>query len=118
MAGSGSWYSLVGRASSRAGSSAASRHRNPQGVPLLGSDLHSAAAFLCCIVRFFPKADQCLILSAFSLLCISVHGSQAAPVIVITNLPAFGSTNDLGGVALNSDPAAHSVAVFINVPDS
>lgn len=40
----------------------------------------------------------------------------AAPSIVITNLPPYGSTNNLGGVVLNAPPAACSVAVFIYVP--
>ena len=36
--------------------------------------------------------------------------------ILITNLPAYGSTDNLGGVVLGADPAACRVAVFINVP--
>ena len=46
-----------------------------------------------------------------------VCASAAAPAVVITNLPAYGSTNDLGGVIVNASPAACSVAVFIYVPD-
>ena len=42
--------------------------------------------------------------------------SQAAPVIIITNLPAYGSTNDLSGVVLNVAPAVYAVAAFIYVP--
>jgi hypothetical protein len=40
----------------------------------------------------------------------------AAPSIIITNLPPYGSTNNLGGMVLNASPAACSVAVFIYVP--
>src|SRR5882724_3505923 len=43
-------------------------------------------------------------------------GAGAAPVIIITNLPAYGSTNDLAGVVANVNPAACSVALFIYVP--
>ena len=38
------------------------------------------------------------------------------PGIVITNVPAYGSSNDLAGVVLGADPTASRVAVFINVP--
>lgn len=41
---------------------------------------------------------------------------QATPGILITNLPAYGSTDNLGGVVLGADPAKCRVAVFINVP--
>jgi hypothetical protein len=41
---------------------------------------------------------------------------NAAPTIVITNLPAYGSFNNLGGLVLNANPAACAVAVFIYVP--
>ena len=40
----------------------------------------------------------------------------AAPAVIITNLPTYGSTSDLGGVIVNASPAACSVAVFIYVP--
>ena len=47
----------------------------------------------------------------------SVDCSRAAvPSILITNLPAYGSTNDLGGKVLNANPATQAVAVFIYVP--
>ncbi len=42
--------------------------------------------------------------------------SPAEPAIVLTNLPLYGSTGDLGGVVLNASPTACSVAVFIDVP--
>ena len=42
--------------------------------------------------------------------------AQAAPTIIITNLPAYGSTANLGGVVLNATAGAYSVAVFIYVP--
>jgi hypothetical protein len=40
----------------------------------------------------------------------------AAPAVIITNLPAYGSTNDLAGVVANVNPSAYGVAVFIYVP--
>src|ERR1019366_2395154 len=42
--------------------------------------------------------------------------SHAVPRIIITNLPAYGSTDNLAGVVLGVDPAAFRVAVFIDVP--
>jgi hypothetical protein len=42
--------------------------------------------------------------------------SHATPGIVITNLPAFGSSDNLGGEVWGADPTAYRVAVFINVP--
>src|ERR1017187_5604796 len=42
--------------------------------------------------------------------------SHAAPTIIITNLPAYGSNDNLAGVVLGVDPAAFRVAVFIDVP--
>ena len=42
--------------------------------------------------------------------------SHPTPGIVITNLPAYGSTDNLAGVVLGADPAASRVAVFIDVP--
>ena len=41
---------------------------------------------------------------------------RATPGIIITNLPAYGSNDNLAGLVLNADPAACRVAVFINVP--
>jgi hypothetical protein len=41
---------------------------------------------------------------------------NAAPSIIITNLPAYGSSDTLVGVVSGADPAACRVAVFINVP--
>ena len=40
----------------------------------------------------------------------------AQPAIQITNLPPFGSTQDLGGFVVNASPSSHRVAVFICVP--
>jgi hypothetical protein len=42
--------------------------------------------------------------------------SHATPAIVITNLPAYGSTDNLAGVVSGVDPASVRVAVFIDVP--
>jgi hypothetical protein len=45
-----------------------------------------------------------------------VWPALAAPGIVITNLPAYGSFDRLAGLVLNADPATTRVAVFIYVP--
>jgi len=42
----------------------------------------------------------------------------AQRTIQITNLPPYGSFQDLGGVVLNANPASYRVAVFIFVPDA
>jgi hypothetical protein len=54
------------------------------------------------------------------LLCVQlgVSCAVAVPTIQITNTPAFGSFDNLGGVVLNADPASHRVAVFIYVPSA
>jgi hypothetical protein len=41
---------------------------------------------------------------------------SAAPAIIITKLPAYGSFDNLGGLVVNANPAACAVAVFIYVP--
>jgi len=48
--------------------------------------------------------------------CFCAIASQGGPGIIITNLPPYDSTNNLGGVVLNALPAAFRVAVFIDVP--
>jgi hypothetical protein len=50
------------------------------------------------------------------LFVLCVRCSWGAPTIIITNLPAHGSTNDLAGVVFNGTPGAYAVAVFIYVP--
>jgi len=42
--------------------------------------------------------------------------AAAAPSVLITNLPAYGSYDNLGGVVLNAEPASQKLAVFIYVP--
>ena len=44
------------------------------------------------------------------------YKGNAASTILITNLPAYGTTANLAGVVLGADPAACQVAVFIDVP--
>ena len=46
--------------------------------------------------------------------CCRAHA--AAPVVLITNLPPYGFTNDLAGRVLNANSATQAVAVFIFVP--
>ena len=41
---------------------------------------------------------------------------SATPTIVITNLPAYGSSTHLAGVALNVNPSNYAVAAYIYVP--
>jgi hypothetical protein len=53
---------------------------------------------------------------AISFAAISARCDAAAPTILITNLPAYGSTSHLAGVVLNVNPATNAVAVFIYVP--
>jgi hypothetical protein len=40
----------------------------------------------------------------------------AAPGIALTNVPAFGSFDNLSGLVLDAAPASHRVAVFIYIP--
>jgi hypothetical protein len=40
----------------------------------------------------------------------------ASPVMLITNLPAYGTTDTLRGVVVGANPATQAVAVFIYVP--
>lgn len=44
------------------------------------------------------------------------QAQNTAPAILITNLPAYGTTDNLGGIVLGANPATCRVAVFINVP--
>ncbi len=45
-----------------------------------------------------------------------ISAATGAHTIIITNLPTYGSTNDLAGVVLNATPGVDAVAVFIYVP--
>ena len=53
----------------------------------------------------------------FAALCLPAS-IPAAPNILITNLPAYGTTDDLAGVVQNVNPTNYAVVVFINVPDA
>jgi len=61
-----------------------------------------------------PKS-LCFRLGFFFLLA-AAGSVRGAPQIVITNLPAYGSSNDLSGIALGADPASNAIVVFIYVP--
>ena len=63
-----------------------------------------------CRSEIFWFAAQALVLG------LAVCRATAAPSIIITNLPAYGATNDLRGIVANVDTTAYSVAVFIYVP--
>src|SRR5438067_1999476 len=45
-----------------------------------------------------------------------ISAAAGAHTLIITNLPTYGSTNDLAGVVLNATPGMYAVAVFIYVP--
>ncbi len=47
---------------------------------------------------------------------LSPRGDAAAPSILVTNLPAYGSRSPLAGVVLNANPAANAIAVYLYVP--
>jgi hypothetical protein len=53
---------------------------------------------------------------AISFAAIIARCDTATPSILITNLPAYGSTSPLAGVVLNGNPATNAVAVYIYVP--
>jgi hypothetical protein len=66
---------------------------------------------LCRSIRIFIL----LLLSVF-LLTGCTKAENAAPAILVTNLPAYGSADNLAGVVLGADPGTCAVAVFIEVP--
>jgi hypothetical protein len=53
---------------------------------------------------------------AMSSAAIAVQRAAATPLILITNLPAYGSKSSLAGVVLNANPATNAVAIYIYVP--
>jgi hypothetical protein len=69
-------------------------------------------------VRVSPKTVKAIwpwltiLLAAISARC-----DAAAPSILITNLPAYGSVSNLAGLVLNANLATNAVAVFIYVPN-
>src|ERR1035441_9164838 len=66
------------------------------------------------IGRHLAKVPAQLFWAVLAASC--VCASAAAPAIVITNLPIYGTTSNLAGVIVNASPAARSAAVFIYVP--
>lgn len=52
----------------------------------------------------------------FLLACIGAGTALAGPALIITNLPPYGSTANLGGLVLGVPPTEARVAVFIEVP--
>ena len=61
-----------------------------------------------------PKLRSQWLWACLSASC--VYAQASAPSVIITNLPACGSTSKFGGIVLNASPATSSVAVFIIVP--
>ena len=53
-----------------------------------------------------------------SLVVLSTYPGMAAPGIVLTHVPEFGSFDNLSGQVLDAAPASHRVAVFIYVPSA
>jgi len=65
-------------------------------------------------ISVFTRRISSFLIPLFIALC--TRCVSAVPSIVITNLPAYGSSNDLAGVVLNATPGTYAVAVFIYVP--
>ena len=65
--------------------------------------------------RHFAKVRSLQCCSVLAASCLGA--SAAAPTVIITNLPVYGSSDNLGGLVLNASPTTCSVAVFIYVPD-
>lgn len=55
---------------------------------------------------------------ALCLLCGLSSPAWASPSILLTNVPAFGSQDDLSGLVVDAAPASYAVAVFIYVPNA
>jgi len=53
---------------------------------------------------------------ARAFICFTLAKVEAAPTLLLTHLPAYGSFDNLQGVALNVSPTANRIAVFIYVP--
>lgn len=64
-------------------------------------------------LKLFCRVASGMAAFCFVIFLSSVH---AAPSIEITNLPSFGSFNNLGGRVLNAGSSTNRVAVFIFVP--
>jgi hypothetical protein len=81
--------------------------------PNLVTVAHCSAPFYPVGMSFDAEARR----RRLTVLCL-LAGSRlfAQPTIQITNLPPFGSTQDLGGLVLKASPASYRVAVFIFVP--
>jgi hypothetical protein len=63
-----------------------------------------------------PRIAAAVIGVFFCLSFSSVEGQS--PSIIITNLPAYGAQGNLGGLVVNANPAANSVAVYIYVSEA
>ena len=61
------------------------------------------------------KIPRCTLLL---ILGVHAHLVLGSPAILLTNVPAFGSSDDLSGVVLAAAPAQYRVAVFIYVPSA
>jgi hypothetical protein len=55
-----------------------------------------------------------LLIFVFGAIC-GAHGASE-PAIIITNLPAYGSSANLGGTVADASPSKYAVAVFIYIP--
>ena len=68
--------------------------------------------------QFLQRAARCLLRNlGLGLLIFACYCRAASPpVLLITNLPAYGTTSNLQGCVLGANPATQAVAVFIYVP--
>ena len=55
-------------------------------------------------------------LLATGLAASSLNAASARPLLLLTNIPAYGSTNPLAGETVGADPATTRVAAFVYVP--
>ena len=69
--------------------------------------------------KTYPEVIRCWlciqVLTIF-LFGICLSGLAVSPAVVITNLPAYGTTDTLKGYVIGADPAKQALAVFIYVP--
>ena len=69
--------------------------------------------------RLGGGGDQASVLRNGCLCCFGLllaSSLSAAPTLLITNLPAYGSSQPLAGLVAGVDPAQYEVAVCVNVP--
>jgi hypothetical protein len=63
----------------------------------------------------FAKGIRRALISSF--FTVSFSSQAVSPAVVITNLPAYGTTDTLKGYVIGANPATQALAVFIYVPN-